>query len=120
MRLLVHAEHDRDLGRDASVMCGVSPNARQFRLIADWLISVSAAIERIDHRVAFAGCSSSAFTITSSTSSSVIQCGFLGRGSSCSPSKPRLAKRPRHLPTVDPVQPRQASISVLDDPVPAN
>jgi hypothetical protein len=31
-----------------SVRCGLSPNARQIRLTADWLIPVAAAIERVD------------------------------------------------------------------------
>jgi hypothetical protein len=101
---------------NASRWCGLSPNARQIRLTADWLIPAAAAIDRVDQCVAFAGCSSSVFTITRSTSSSVIERGFPGRGSSCKPSKPRLANRPRHLPTVDPVQPSSAAISVLDRP----
>jgi hypothetical protein len=85
---------------NASVWCGFSPNARQMRLIADWLIPVAAAIDRVDHCVAFAGRSSSVITITRSTCSSLIERGLPGRGSSCSPSRPRLANRPRHLPTV--------------------
>jgi hypothetical protein len=62
------------------------------------------------------GCSSSVLTITRSTSSSLIDRGFPGRGSSCNPSKPRRANRPRHLPTVEPVQPNSAAISVLERP----
>jgi hypothetical protein len=94
----------------------LSPNARQIRLIALWLIPVAAAIERVEQCLAFAGCSSSVFTITRSTSSSPIERGFPGRGSSCSPSRPRCAKRPRHLPTVEGLQPNPAAISVLDLP----
>ena len=94
----------------------MSAKARQIRLTALWLIPVAAAIERVDQCVAFAGCSSSVFTITRSTSSSLIERGLPGRGSSCSPSKPRRANRPRHLPTVEPVQPNSAAISVLDRP----
>jgi hypothetical protein len=86
---------------NASVWCGFSPNARQIRLTALWLIPVAAAIERVDQRVAPTGRSSSVFTITRSTCSSLIVRGLPGRGSSCSPSNPRRAKRPRHLPTVD-------------------
>jgi hypothetical protein len=86
------------------------------RLTAVWLIPVAAAIDRVDQCVALAGCSSSVFTITRSTSSSLIERGLPGRGSSCSPSKPRRAKRPRHFPTVEPVQPSRAAISLLDIP----
>jgi len=128
--LLVDAEHDRSLGRieiepdDVAHLvdelrirrCGFSANARQIRLIALWLIPVAAAIDRVDQCVASVGCSSSVLTITRSTSSSLIDRGFPGRGSSCSPSKPRRANRPRHLPTVEPVQPNSAAISVLDRP----
>jgi len=46
----------------------LSANARQIRLIALWLIPVAAAIDRVDQCVAFAGCCSSVFTITRSTS----------------------------------------------------
>jgi hypothetical protein len=67
---------------NASVWCGFSPNAHQILLTADWLIPVAAAIDRVDQCVASAGCSSSVFTITRSTSSSLIARGFPGRGSS--------------------------------------
>jgi hypothetical protein len=100
----------------ASLWWGLSPKARQIRLIVLWLIPVAAAIERVDQCVALAGCSSSVFTITRSTSASVIERGLPGRGSSCSPSIPRCAKRPRHLPTVEGLQPNAAAISVLDLP----
>jgi hypothetical protein len=101
---------------NVSVWCGFSPNARQIRLTADCDIPVAAAIERVDQCVASFGCSSSVFTITRSTSSSRIERGFPGRGSSCSPSRPRRAKRPRHRPTVEPLQPSSAAISALDRP----
>jgi hypothetical protein len=94
----------------------LSPNARQIRLTADWLIPVATAIERVDQCVASRGCSSSVFTITRSTCSSVIVRGFPGRGSSCNPSKPRRANRPRHLLTVLWLQPSSAAISVLARP----
>jgi hypothetical protein len=42
--------------------------------------------------------------------------GLPGRGSSCNPSMPRRANRPRHFPTVEPVQPSSAPTSVLDLP----
>jgi hypothetical protein len=86
------------------------------RLIALWLIPVAAAIERVDQCVASFGCSSRVVTITRSTFSSPIVRGLPGRGSSCSPSKPRLAKRPRHFPTVLALQPSSTAISVLDQP----
>src|SRR5215210_7095965 len=101
---------------NASVWCGLSANARQIRLTADWLIPVAAAIDRVDQCVASFGCSSSVFTITRSTSSSLIVRGFPGRGSSCNPSKPRRANRPRHLLTVLWLQPRSAAIPMLDRP----
>src|SRR4051794_35479975 len=101
---------------NASVWCGLSPNARQMRLIALWLIPVAAAIERVDQCVAFASCSSNVFTITRSTSSSLIERGLPGRGSSWRPSRPRVANRPRHRPTVEGLQPSSTAISVLDRP----
>jgi len=100
----------------ASVWWGLSPNARQIRLTAVWLIPVAAAIERVDQCVASDGCSSSVFTITRSTSSSLIERGLPGRGSSCSPSRPRCANRPRHFPTVEGVQANCDAISLLDVP----
>ena len=39
---------------NASVWCGLSPNARQMRLTAVWLMPVAAAIERVDQCVASA------------------------------------------------------------------
>src|SRR5947209_5528956 len=101
---------------NASVWCGLSPNARQILLIADWLIPVACAIERVDQCVASGGCPSSVLTITRSMSSSPIERGLPGRGSSCSPSSPRRAKRPRHLPTVSVLQPSRAAFSLLDAP----
>jgi hypothetical protein len=61
---------------------GLSANARQIRLTVLWRIPVAAAIDRVDQCVACAGCSSSVFTITRSTSSSLTERGFPGRGSS--------------------------------------
>ena len=101
---------------NASVCCGLSPNARQMRLIADWLIPVADAIERVDQCVASLGCSSSVFTITRSTSPSLIVRGLPGRGSSCKPSRPCRAKRPRHFPTVEAWQPSRSAISMLSSP----
>jgi hypothetical protein len=86
------------------------------RLIAVWLIPVARAIKRVDQWVASGGCCSSVLTITHSISSSPIDRGLPGRGSSCNPSRPQRAKRPRHLPTVDLLQPSRAAISLLCSP----
>src|SRR6476660_5553902 len=86
------------------------------RLTVDCDIPVAAAIERVDQCVACRGCSSSVFTITRSTSSSLTVRGLPGRGSSCNPSKPRRANRPRHLLTVLWLQPSSAAISALEPP----
>src|SRR6059058_974806 len=51
---------------NASVWCGFSPNARQIRLTAVWLIPVAAAIDLVDQCVAHRGCSSSVFTLRGS------------------------------------------------------
>jgi hypothetical protein len=42
--------------------------------------------------------------------------GWPGRGSSCRPSRPRFAKRPRQRPTVCVLQPRRVAISLLCSP----
>jgi len=97
----------------------LSPNARQIRLTAVWLMPVAAAIERVDQCVAFGGCCSSVLTITRSTSSSPIERGLPGRGSSWSPSMPRRANRPRQRPTVWVLHPSRAAISLLDTPAAA-
>ena len=55
-----------------SVRCGLSPNARQIRLIADWDMPVAAAIDRVDQCVASGGVSSNVLTITASRASSPI------------------------------------------------
>ena len=80
--------------------CGCSPNARQIRLIAFWLIPISAAIDRVDQCVAFFGVLSSVLITTASTCSSAIVRGRPGRGSSTNPSIRNRANRPRHLVTV--------------------
>lgn len=67
--------------------CGLSPNARQIREIADCDIPVALAIDRVDQCVSpFAEDSSNVLTITDSTCSSVIVRGAPGRGSSVKPS----------------------------------
>jgi len=82
------------------VRCGCNENARQMRLIADWLIPVSTAIARVLQCVASRGFVSRVRTITRSTSASEILRGAPGRGSSRRPSIPWETKRRRHLPTV--------------------
>jgi hypothetical protein len=81
--------------------CGLSPNARQIRDTAVWLIPVTRAIDRVDQWVSWSGggCSR-ALTTTSSTCSSAIVRGRPGRGSSDRPSSRSRTNRPRHLATV--------------------
>jgi len=55
-----------------SARWGFRPKARQILEIADWLIPICFAIERVDQCVASPDSSSSVFTITASTMSSVI------------------------------------------------
>jgi hypothetical protein len=57
------------------------------RLTADWLMPAALAMDRVDQWVASVGVCSNVATINASTSSSVIERGTPGRGSSCSPSK---------------------------------
>jgi class 3 adenylate cyclase len=134
---LVHAEHDRGLGRvqiqldhvthlvdelrireslNVSLNCGFNPNARQIRLTADCDIPVALAIERVDQCVASTGVSSSVFTTTRSTSASVILLGTPGRGSSCNTSRRRSANRRRHLLTVASLTPSRAATSIFVAP----
>jgi hypothetical protein len=56
------------------------------RLTAVWLMPVAAAIERVDQCVASTGCSSSVFTITRSTSASVIERGGVFRAVRADPA----------------------------------
>jgi hypothetical protein len=55
------------LSFQVSIRCGLSSNARQIREIADWLMPVAAAIDRVDQCVSRPGLSSSVLVITSST-----------------------------------------------------
>ena len=97
--------------------CGLSPNARQIREIADCDIPVAVAIDRVDQCVSFLGglCSKVA-VITRSTCSSVILRGAPGRGSSVNPSKRSRTNRDRHLRTVSRDTARLAATSVFDRP----
>ena len=101
---------------DALVRWGLSPKARQIRLIGVWFSPVAAAIERVDQCVAFTGCSSRVLTTTRSTSESMILRGWPGRGSSCGASSAWRANRPRNLPAVDAVHPSHAAMSLLLSP----
>ena len=102
-----------------AIETGSKAKARQMRLTAVWLIPVAWAIERVDQWVAFVGVSSRVFVTTRSTSSSEIERGLSGRGSSCRPSRGRSAKRRRHLPTVVGWQPSRAAIPPLASPLAA-
>jgi hypothetical protein len=96
--------------------CGASANARQIRETADWDMPVAAAIDRVDQWVAFFGFSSSVFTMTRSTSASVIFRGTPGRGSSDRPSRPRSMKRRRQVRTVSGVIPSRRDTSMMECP----
>jgi hypothetical protein len=99
-----------------SCRCGLSPNARQIRDTADWLIPVARAIDRVDQCVAVAGRDSNVFTITSSTRSSVTVRGAPGRGSSDNPSRRRSTNRARHLPTVAVVTENRSATTMFGSP----
>jgi hypothetical protein len=85
---------------NVSVSHGFNPNARQIRPTDDGEIPARAAKSRVDQCVASVGLSCNVATITASTSSSLIERGAPGRGSSGNPSRPRSKKRLRHLTTV--------------------
>ena len=88
---------------NVSTWCGFNPNARQIRLTALWLIPVAVAIDRVDQCVASEAAPRASSRSPARPSSSLIVRGFPGRGSSCNPSMPRRANRPRHFPTVESV-----------------
>ncbi|CAL9330779.1 hypothetical protein SUDANB176_00062 [Streptomyces sp. enrichment culture] len=96
------------------VRCGASANARRIREIADWDMPVATAIDLVDQRVAFFGFSSSVFTMTRSTSASVIFRGTPGRGSSDRPSRPRSRKRRRQVRTVSTVTRSRRDTSMIE------
>jgi hypothetical protein len=118
---LIHAQHHRRLGGlrynpttsrtfsmnwgsvdslKVSTRCGLSPKARQIRLIADCDIPVARAKDRVDQWVASFGVVSRVMTSTCSICSSVIVRAAPGRGSSARPSSRRATNRDRHLVTV--------------------
>jgi len=81
--------------------CALSPNARQIREMAVWLIPTCRAIDRVDQWVSWSGGGRSRVaTITCSTWSSAIVRGRPGRGSSARPSSRSRTNRPRPLATV--------------------
>ena len=96
-----------------STRCGLRPNARQIREIADWLIPVAAAMDRVDQCVASTGLDSRVRTTTCSTASSVTVRGAPGRGSSVRPSSRSRTNRARHLPTVTLLIPSNSATAVL-------
>ena len=77
----------------------------------------SLARSRVDQCVASVGLSSSVRTITASTSSSLIERGAPGRGSSGSPSRPRSMNRLRHFTTVAWLHPDLVGHLVVRQPV---
>jgi hypothetical protein len=100
-----------------SVKCGLRPNARQIREIADCDMPVAAAIDRVDQCVSCPGPrSSSVLVMTSPTCSSVIFRGAPGRGSSARPSNRAARNRPRHLRTVSREIRRSAAVAETDAP----
>ena len=97
--------------------CGLRPNARQIREIADCDMPVAAAIDRVDQCVSAPGPrSSSVLVITSSTCSSVIFRGAPSRGSSLKPSSRDIWNRPRHLRTVSRETFSSAATAVIGAP----
>jgi hypothetical protein len=96
-----------------STRCGLSPNARQIRLIADCDMPSWRARLRVDQWVASAGVVSKVATSTCSTCSSVMVRAAPGRGSSASPSRRRATNRDRHLVTVGREMPSLAATSAL-------
>ena len=100
-----------------SVRCGFNPKALQILLIADWLIPVASAIERVDQWVASRGVASRVVTMTVSTCSSEIVRGAPGRGSSFKPSRRHSQKRCRHFETVPRSTPSRWATSPMVAPV---
>lgn len=83
------------------------------RLTADWLIPSWAARRRVLQCVRSAGVSSTVVVMPCSTWASVIVRVAPGRGSACSPSIPRAAKRVRHFVTVIIMTPRRSAMAVF-------
>jgi uncharacterized protein (DUF3084 family) len=99
-----------------STRWGLSPNARQIRLIADWDMPSLRARLRVDQWVASVGVVSKVMTSTRSTCSSLIVRGAPGRGSSTSPSSRWATNRARHLITVDRATPSCRATWLLEVP----
>ena len=132
--LLIHAEHDRALGRVQVEPDDVADLGDELRvagelsgLLAVWLqpegapdavhrrcvSPTSVAIERVDQCVASPGVVCSVLTITSSTLSSLIVRGRPGRGSSSRPSSRWAANRDRHVIAILRDTPSRSAISVF-------
>jgi hypothetical protein len=99
-----------------STRCGLSPNARQIRAMADCDMPSWRASERVDQWVASLGVASKVVTSTRSTCSSVMVRAAPGRGSSARPSRRRATNRERHLVTVGRDTPSRAATSALLTP----
>jgi hypothetical protein len=96
-----------------STRWGLSPKARQIRLIADCDIPVARANDRVDQWVASLGVVSRVMTSTCSTCSSVMVRAAPGRGSSARPSSRRATNRERHLVTVGREMPSRSATAWL-------
>ena len=133
-RLFVHTQHQGRLGQiqvpaddvadlvdalrigrqlEGVDRCGLSPNARQIRLIADCDLPTWRASDRVDQWVASVGVVSSVMTNTCSTCSSVMVRAAPGRGSSARPSSRRATNRDRHLVTVGREMPSRVATAWL-------
>jgi hypothetical protein len=99
-----------------STRWGLSPNARQIRLMADCDMPSWRARLRVDQWVASAGVVSKVVTSTCSICSSVMVRAAPGRGSSASPSSRRATNRDRHLVTVGRDTPSRLTTSALLTP----
>ena len=138
LRLLVHAQDHRGLGRvqvepddvvdllhkqrvirqlEPVGAVGLETERLPHRPIVDFDSPVRSAIFDRDQCVALLGVDSNVATTTSSTCSAVTVAGRPGRGSSASLSKRCSRKRERHLPTVGRLTPSRAATTVFASPL---
>lgn len=96
--------------------CEEGRGARAHVVVAAALTHLAAAIDLVDQSVASFGVSSSVFTMTRTTSASVIFRGTPGRGSSHRPSSRRSRKRRRQRRTVSMVMPSRRATSAIACP----
>ena len=101
---------------NVSCRCGCSPNARQMRRIAFWVMPISRAISRALQRVAPTGMDFSVLATTASTRSSSMVRGAPERGASSRPSRRCFTNRPRHLETVCFVTPSCSVTALFSSP----